>query len=91
MIVRLAVGEWKIQLGLWLMNRVRCRKNDCCWWSMCASIGRSRRLCCAADDADDDNNNDNASLPLSADALIHLQSLDEALHLAVQYQYLGLA
>jgi hypothetical protein len=102
-LIRLAVGEWKIQLGLLvdesctLVSEERLLLVEACAQVLVESVHfvvqMANRMDEAAndDEADEaDDNNNNASLPLSADALIHLrQSLDEALHVAVQY--LGLA
>jgi hypothetical protein len=95
-LVRLAVGEWKIQLSLLVDESCTLSEERLLLVEACAQVlvedvnfvvQRANRM----DEADgDDDNSDKASLPLSADALIYLrQSLDEALNLAVQY--LGLA
>jgi hypothetical protein len=97
-LVRLAVGEWKIQLGLLVdesctLSEERLLLVEACAQVLVEAVDFIVQMANRMDEAeadDDDDNNDKASLPLSADALIHLrQSLDEALHLAVQY--MGLA
>jgi hypothetical protein len=96
-LIRLAVGEWKIQLGLLVdesctLSEERLLLVEACAQVLVEAVNFVVQMANRMDEFEDDDcdNKDRASLPLSADALIHLrQSLDEALHLAVQY--LGLA
>jgi hypothetical protein len=93
--VRLAIGEWKIQLGLLVAetctsstpSEERLLLVQACAQVIVQAVQFVVQLADRMDQAADD---ETESLPLSGDALIHLrQSLDEALNLAVQY--LGLA
>jgi hypothetical protein len=91
-LVRLAVGEWKIQLGLLVdesctLSEERLLLVEACAQVLVEAVNFVVEMANRMDEADGD---DTVSLPLSADALVHLrQSLEEALNLAVQY--LGLA